>query len=260
MAARETLSLTAADSGLHRHYFPLAAQTESVSILAVDLERSLSSCDGQLIEGFLRIYRNHLDLLDYGEHDTLTGLLNRKPFAQIFAQRTAPPTRKAARKVQFIGDARKSVAGASEWLAIIDIDHFKRINDRFGHVFGDEVLLLLARLMKASFRSCDTLFRLGGEEFAVLLSGADASGAQTAFEHFRERVAAYAFPQVKGVTVSVGYGRATRAAGAMAAYEQADAALYYAKEHGRNRTCNFESLIAQGDLKMKRASGEIEIF
>lgn len=249
-------------AGVYAYFFPLLGPREATAVLAVETRRPLGVYEEQLIEGLLRIYRNHLELLDYGEHDTLTGLLNRKPFEARFAQFTSSPAsfHELHPKVRLIGDARRARPGEGQWLAVVDIDHFKRINDGFGHVFGDEVLLLLARLMKASFRSTDTLFRFGGEEFVILLSGTDEAGARVALEHFRQRVEDHVFPQVGQITVSIGYARASRREGAMAAYEQADAALYYGKEHGRNCVFGYEVLVREGALARKQAAGNMELF
>src|SRR5262249_34123645 len=143
----------------------------------------LQARDTNLVAGILRILKNHLALLDYGERDTLTGLLNRKTFEANFdklrqRRRHAP------------------VGNEPSWLGVLDIDHFKSINDTYGHLFGDEVLLLVAQLMKQSFRAADHMFRFGGEEFVVALDRASASGAQTAFDRLRTRIASYDFPQV----------------------------------------------------------------
>src|SRR3546814_19890916 len=82
------------------------------------------------------------------------------------------------------------------WLAVADIDHFKRINDTLGHLYGDEVLLLLAQVMKRSFRHDDLLFRFGGEEFVIVISAPDRGSANIAFDKFRRNVETFTFPQV----------------------------------------------------------------
>ncbi len=125
----------------------------------------------------LRIYRNFQGLLDYSERDTLTGLLNRKTFDESFLKAMAEPCAAAGAGVAGERPPGTAARARSYWLGVIDIDHFKRVNDNHGHLIGDEVLLLLARLMRSSFRFHDRLYRFGGEEFVVLMRCADATAA-----------------------------------------------------------------------------------
>ncbi|MBV5324035.1 MAG: GGDEF domain-containing protein, partial [Rhodospirillaceae bacterium] len=158
-----------------------------------------------LIGGFAAIYRNYLAILRDAARDTLTGLKNRKTFDENFSRIVA-----SSRHLEtpFAGNRRTShLEGEHHWLGIIDIDHFKRVNDTFGHVFGDEVLLLLAALMRKAFRTEDLLFRFGGEEFVVMLAPTVFENALAVFERFRATVAGFAFPQVGKVCVSIGFVR-----------------------------------------------------
>ena len=91
------------------------------------------------------------------------------------------------------------------YLAMFDIDHFKRVNDTYGHVIGDEVIILVARILKQSFRSEDYVFRYGGEEFAVLLLCDNKDQAMQVLERLRATVADFTFPQVKRLTISTGF-------------------------------------------------------
>ena len=126
-------------------------------------------------------------------------------------------------------------------LCIVDVDLFKPVNDRYGHISGDEVLRQIAELLRGHARSDDLAARIGGEEFALLLSECDATAASTFAERLREAVASAVFTpggEPQRITISIGIaelspGRDTRAA-LMAA---ADAALYRAKSLGRNRVC-----------------------
>jgi len=245
------------------HYFPLHGATTVVGVLEVEHDDALDEAQRELLDGMLRIYRNHVALLDYSEQDTLTGLLNRKTFDAVFAHRIAQRTvgERSKRTIQLIGRRRNALPHESPWLAVVDIDFFKRINDRFGHLFGDEVLLLTARLMRNCFRSSDTLFRFGGEEFVVLLSPTDEAGVNVALERFRGQIEAYDFPQVGHVTVSIGYSRAGAADNPTVTFERADEALYYAKQNGRNQVRGYEALVATGALQPKTSpESELELF
>lgn len=214
--------------------FPIANERAVIGMLEIQSARGLESRDSVLVEGILRIVKNHLALLEYGESDTLTGLLNRKTFDSRFSKLRAASGVRSAEE--------------PSWLGIVDIDKFKAINDNYGHLFGDEVLLLVSRLLKQAFRGADQLFRFGGEEFIIVLDRATTPGAQIAFNRARSTVEEYRFPQVGKVTISLGYTRIHPQDAAGTCIERADAALYYAKNHGRNNVQNFEGLVEAGEL------------
>jgi diguanylate cyclase (GGDEF)-like protein len=115
--------------------------------------------------------------------------------------------------------------------------------------------------MRDSFRGADQLFRFGGEEFVVVLDHANEPGAQIAFDRLRGAIEAHPFPQVNRVTVSIGYTRIHPRDVPALCLERADAALYYAKSHGRNNIRHCEALIAAGEISGTFPhSGEVELF
>ncbi|AQZ95827.1 GGDEF domain-containing protein [Halopseudomonas phragmitis] len=122
-------------------------------------------------------------------------------------------------------------------LLVLDLDNFKQINDRHGHKAGDQVLVDFVRIVKAVCRKSDRLFRLGGEEFVLLLPGIDAKGLFKAAEHLRARIAAELSSPGGGVTVSIGGALLTDQASWEVWLQQADENLYRAKREGRNRVC-----------------------
>jgi diguanylate cyclase (GGDEF)-like protein len=147
-----------------------------------------------------------------------------------------------------------------QWLAVVDIDHFKMVNDRFGHLYGDEVLILVANILRSSFRSHDRIFRFGGEEFVVLLRSTSLSTAHKVFNRFRKNVEDYYFPQVGQVTVSVGFVSAENGS-PVEVLGRADQALYFAKENGRNQVRYYDDLVAAGLLQTKQVSNDdVELF
>lgn len=125
-------------------------------------------------------------------------------------------------------------------LVIADIDHFKSVNDNYGHPVGDLVLQEMARILSAASRKGDFVGRYGGEEFCVLLLNTNKEGAQVYCEKIREQVEQSVFKTNKGdikITVSLGCSELDKKHGTIGEWiESADKALYAAKEGGRNRT------------------------
>jgi diguanylate cyclase (GGDEF)-like protein len=212
-----------------------------------------------MIGGVVSVYRNFQNLLDYSERDSLTGLLNRKTFDDQLArmlQASAEPEPNVPRQPE----RRQHSAAEKQWLAVIDVDHFKAVNDKFGHLYGDEVLILIANLLQSSFRAHDRVFRFGGEEFVVLLRSTTLDNAQKIIDRFRTNVEAYAFPQVGTVTVSVGFVSISAYESPVVTLGHADQALYYAKTHGRNQTCHYDELVAGGELQTVASNDTAEFF
>ena len=114
-------------------------------------------------------------------------------------------------------------------------------------------------LLRSSFRSHDRIFRFGGEEFVVLLRNATLETARKAFERFRETVQTHTFPQVGHVSVSIGFV-GTSTGSPVEILGQADQALYFAKEHGRNQVHYYDDLVAAGQLQTKMAHDDVELF
>lgn len=222
-----------------------------------------SESERRAICALLKIYSNYLSILLESETDTLTGLLNRRTFDQnigkIIAARSAPDRPvPVAGKSQ--GARRKGGAAEYHWLAIMDLDHFKRVNDQYGHLYGDEVLLLMARSMCKVFRRKDKLFRFGGEEFVVVLDRTSLDNAREVLERFRKTIERHDFPQIGRVTVSIGFVRLDKAEVPSVIIGHADQALYYAKQHGRNRVCQYEELLSTGKLSRMQYSEDMQLF
>lgn len=157
--------------------------------------------------------------------DALTGLPNRRRFEEAFAQAS-----EAARR-----DGRPLA------LLIVDADHFKRFNDRYGHPVGDAILKALARHLAASVhRPQDLVSRIGGEEFAILLPDTDTAGAGRIADRVHAEIAGLSVPAAGigagAVTVSIGLACMGPGGAAADLYRLADGALYAAKEGGRNQT------------------------
>jgi diguanylate cyclase (GGDEF)-like protein len=262
VCAMETLEAITdvTEDGTSRLVIPIQREHAAIGALMLEAEDSLDDVRS-MVEGFARIYGNYIALLNESERDKLTGLYNRRSFEQRL-QRLLKLQRQRARTVLPEGKEQRHVpADVSQlFLAILDIDHFKRINDTYGHVYGDEVILMLAQQMRASFRQGDVLFRFGGEEFVMLIAAADEEAAQAVLDRFRRFVAGHAYPQVGHVTVSIGYARITENDYPEIVLDRADKALYFAKQNGRDSVYGYESLAARGELAASVALGSIDLF
>lgn len=164
--------------------------------------------------------------------DALTGIANRRSFDMSL--------RAALR------DAKE--AGETLSLLMIDIDHFKKFNDSYGHQLGDKVLQLVARILKTSVKGRDTVARYGGEEFAVILPSTRLAGAATLADQIREAVASRHIIQKRTgedfgtITLSLGAANLRTSDSADSLIKRADEALYRAKRGGRNRVITEDQL------------------
>lgn len=245
---------------VYRTRFPvtLAQGTTLWGVAEIHSQAPLSENSTLAVTRLLSLYSNMLDMLDYSECDALTGLWNRKPFDDLFyktMQAEEPP------EIPPVAVEHRAVAAPSNfWLAMVDIDHFKQVNDTYGHLIGDEVLILVARILKTTFRAYDRVYRFGGEEFLVVLRSGDHDAAIAAVERFRSAMAGYEFPQAGRITASVGVTEIVTGDSPAAACERADQAVYYAKHHGRNQVCSEADLVRRGLLKLDLKVGDVELF
>ena len=257
LAALRDERMIEAPGETHLTLFPVATDREVIGVLEIETDKGLDDQQQRMVASVLRIFRNFQGLLDYSERDTLTGLLNRKTFDESFLKASAEPGAALgddADGQRVVGDA------CSYWIGVIDIDHFKLVNDNYGHLIGDEVLLLLSRLMRGSLRARDRLYRFGGEEFVALMRCHGAESAALAFERLRGNTERFAFPQVEHITVSVGFTEVKPGDTPGGAFERADKAVYYAKSHGRNQVHYHEALVASGELESAAKVSDVELF
>jgi two-component system cell cycle response regulator len=236
-------------------------QTKAQDVfLVLQTESELNKLDSHIISGLLQIYRNFYEVLSEAQRDQLTGLANRKTFEEIVNRihcLSAPSTD----PVQVERRNNIDDGNVGYWLGMADIDNFKRINDSWGHLYGDEVLLLMSQLMQNHFRESDYLFRFGGEEFVIIIRAGDRGQACMAFERFRSNVEEHQFPQVGNVTLSIGVVKLDQNVFSATLLDRADKALYHAKQNGRNQVVFFEELLETGIASLEEVkTGEIEFF
>lgn len=247
------------EEGLVIALLPVIYKERLIEIIVVSAA-GLSSEALFLLKGYARLYRNFIGLIIESQTDGLTGLLNRKAMESRLPV-ILDEARRNASKIKLVGDEKRTKDENNKaYLAVIDIDHFKNINDTMGHLFGDEVIILVARLMQEVFRSHDLIFRFGGEEFVVVLLTKDRDGAIGALDRFRTRMSEHRFPQLDAITVSIGFVEISDTTTTADLLGRADQALYYAKEHGRNQVCEYELLISSGKLQAPARKEDIELF
>ena len=152
--------------------------------------------------------------------DVLTGLPNRRAMVDTLASAMALAQR----------------SGQPVSVALIDVDHFKQINDHFGHAAGDAVLVQLSELMRTQLRGSDALARWGGEEFLLCAPATPVSAAHELAERVRRAVAGWPFPHGSSVTISIGLTQSLAGDDLDGLLQRADRALYQAKTGGRDRT------------------------
>lgn len=158
---------------------------------------------------------------DQARVDPLTGLPNRRALEEAFDRR--------------VDSARHRLGQVMMAIAILDLDHFKSINDRLGHDGGDAVLRRIARCLDASRPDCVVPARLGGEEFVLLMPDHDAEAARLVCEEIRGVIADLKLPDLPSLSVSIGLTTLTARETLTSALRRADQALYEAKAAGRNR-------------------------
>lgn len=181
--------------------------------------RTFSDADKEILGNFAKVVMSQFELRLTARTDGLTGVLTQRAFLtrldRVIAENTEQPN----------------------CLALLDLDYFKSINDQFGHAAGDAVLVRVAGLMSDLSRRADSVGRLGGEEFGILLHGIPLSEGQAFIDGLQTQLSKTSIPKIGKGTVTISAGIAERRKGETREswFERADGALYAAKRSGRNR-------------------------
>ncbi len=228
------IDVTIGDTGGHRSDYPLELEDEALGVLGVFSARALSAKRMTAVETFVAslLYplRNALmyrDAINASARDPLTGVNNRSSFREVLDREVDLSRRH----------------GVPLSLIMLDVDRFKSINDKHGHVVGDMALKSIANCMRSCVRESDILFRYGGEEFCIALANTNLAGARKLAERVR-RALEILVVRASGARlhVTASFGVATLGEDDDAAHlvEKADHSLYRAKAQGRNRIATHE--------------------
>ena len=175
-----------------------------------------------LMESIAGSYNRQVTLMSELMVDPMTGLYNRRSFEESLDKE--------------IENVEQT--GAKSYVTIFDIDHFKEVNDTYGHSNGDIVIKALCKMMKEKSKDMGLAFRYGGEEFVILFHDVELSKVMNVVEYIRTEFRCYYFHFMNkdGITCSCGVAEYTKGESSKAWFNRADSALYKAKESGRNRT------------------------
>lgn len=213
----------------HACTYRLDYQKSALGELSLSRDRRFSERELQRLESMLgslvpalRNALQYLGAIQTATRDALTGAGNRIAL-EVAADREIALSRRSGQPVSIL---------------VIDIDHFKDVNDRYGHNAGDRVLIDIARQLRQSCRESDSIFRFGGEEFVILLSQTEENGALAIAERIRGAIAGMGIhyqQQLIHITASIGIACLDRNESLHTWFDRADRALYLAKQAGRNR-------------------------
>ncbi|HSB98069.1 MAG TPA: GGDEF domain-containing protein [Spongiibacteraceae bacterium] len=223
------IDIDIAETGIHRAQYRLEADGTELGQLQLSRDKRFTKRELERMELMigclvpaLRNALQYMSAMQTATRDSLTQVGNRVAL-EITADRE-------------IAMARRT--GQPTAILVLDIDHFKSINDTYGHSAGDRVLIDVAQQLRENCREVDSIFRFGGEEFVVLLSQTEEIGATAIAERIRLAVAnmnTQYQQQTIQITASIGIACLSRGEGLPAWFERADRALYLAKKSGRNR-------------------------
>ncbi|MHA7878444.1 MAG: GGDEF domain-containing protein [Saccharospirillum sp.] len=222
------IDLQLGESARHRCSYQLAMGDEAFGEIVFTKSRRIAERDLAMIEAQMDVLiyplRNslkHRSAIATAMIDPLTGLSNRSAMALTLSRE--------------IDRCKRHHQDLS--ILMVDIDHFKALNDRYGHLVGDDVLRQVAQQLNDEIRGCDACFRFGGEEFLVMLTDSNLPLARLVAERLRRAIAEHTRSPnpAQPVTISVGVAHYENEADWPALVERADRALYDAKKAGRNR-------------------------
>ena len=245
----------AGEEGPRITYLPLFADNpdDDEGVVEIHSGAVLKPEQQATTDALLHVFRNMYRLLAYSDRDALTGLLNRKALDDTFysavleelgesiqAQQAAPAPTDAS------GQERRHRVPPNYWLGSVSVDGFDQINDKYGNLVAEDVLLLVARIMRNTFRTYDRLYRLGGDKFAVLMHCPEEALVLAAFERFRVNVEKFKTAQVGSVTICAGFSRVSAEDSPDSTLARAERAVDFCQSSGANQVASHGELVRRG--------------
>jgi diguanylate cyclase (GGDEF)-like protein len=247
----------AGEDGPRITYLPLfdALRADGDGVVEIHSAAVLNDEQMQAIDSLLHVFRNMYSLLAYSDRDGLTGLLNRRALENTFysavleeldiEQGGDPAARDA--KLDKAQERRHRVP-PNYWLGTVRVDAFADIGEQHGALAAEEVLLMVARVINNTFRTYDRLYRLGGDQFAVLMHCPDEALVLAAFERFRANIDKFIFPQAGHASVCCSFAKVTPDDTPQTSVLRVERAVAYAQAQGGNRVFSYPELVRTGVL------------
>jgi diguanylate cyclase (GGDEF)-like protein len=259
----------AGENGPRITYVPLFndARNGEEGVVEIHSGTSLTADQTRYIDALLHVFRNMYNLLAYSDRDALTGLLNRKAMDDTFYSAVLEEMEASldARSTTLTapvapGQERRHRVPPNYWLGSVNVDHFSVLSDQHGHLIGEEVLLLVARILNNTFRTYDRIYRFGGDQFAVLMHCPDEALVLAAFERFRANMEKFNFPQVGRVTACAGFTRVSPDDSPSTALERAERAVEHARHNHGNKVFSHGDLVRKGFFEAGTKTGAVDLF
>lgn len=242
-------------------------RSDDAGVIEIHSGRSLTEHDLTIVHALRHVFGSMHLLLAYSDRDALTGLFNRKSLDDTYYSVVLEEMdNKLLESEKGKPDAvpglpeRRHRVPPNYWLGTVSVDGFGKINDKNGHLLGEEILILVARVLSNTFRNHDRLYRFGGRQFGVLMHCPDEGLVLSAFERFRLNVVKFSFPQVGSVTISAGFTRVTADDSPDTTLDRAERAVAHVQTLGGNRVASYADLIRSGDLDETSRVGDVKLF
>jgi len=258
----------AGENGPRITYLPLFDHLRNTEdgVLEIHSAQALDGPQLQVVSQLQQVFRNMYNLLAYSDRDGLTGLLNRKSLDDTFYNAVLEEldedvnASKVLEAAAVPGQERRHRVPPNYWLGTVTVDAFGSIGEKGGHLIAEEVLLLVARILNNTFRTYDRIYRLGGEQFAVLMHCPDEALVLAAFERFRVNMEKFNFPQVGHATACGGFTRVSPQDSPSTALERAERAVDHGRHLGGNHVFSYSELVRTGVFEELTHEGAVDLF
>lgn len=230
--------------------YPAKNNNNQIIAIMIQSGSELDSKNQHLIHALLKVYSNYLELIDKARRDKLTQLLNRESLdaeiSRILIRNNTAENNILKLPDYSNSDLRRSAKNSVYWLGLVDIDHFEKIKNAHSHLNGDEILILVSRLLDKNIRDYDSAYRFDGEKFVIIIASDNEKTATFAFERIRREINNHPFAEVGNVSISIGITQISNQADPSNIIKEADCALSFANSRGENQVRFYTHLLKAG--------------